>query len=187
MPSAETDRDTGMVGQDLPESLLAMISEIPWSASLDGNLSWIHPAAKNLYGYSAAELLSSPQLRWDAIHVDDRQRVLEQWDTLAGQASPWSTEYRIIDPIRTCIVSMSWCSLILEMDEGPQVHGLTRIITDRRNLETALRDAEAVYLSLVESLPLSVLEKGCARAHSICQCPGLRTDWQTGRGADRQD
>ena len=75
MASAETDRDTGTVDPHLPESLLAMISEIPWSASLDGSLCWIHAAAKNLYGYSAAELVGNPQLRWDAIHVDDRQRV----------------------------------------------------------------------------------------------------------------
>ncbi len=161
MASAETDRDTATVDPHLPESLLAMISEIPWSASLDGNLCWIHSAAKNLYGYSAAELVANPQLRWDAIHADDRARVREHWEGLPEKRVV-EYEYRVSDRSKTIHRVHEWIqfdSNDLADSDQPVIHGLTRITTDRRNLETALHDAEAVYRSLVESLPLSVLRK----------------------------
>ena len=158
MASAETDRDSGTVDPHLPESLLAMISEIPWSASLNGSLSWIHAAAKNLYGYSAAELVANPQLRWDAIHADDRQRVMEQWEELPDKRV-LEYECRITDRSNTIHRVHELVQFDSSDSDQPAIHGLTRIITDRRHLETALRDAEAVYLSLVESLPLSVLRK----------------------------
>ncbi len=158
MASAETDRVTGAIDQSLPESLLSHISEIPWSATADGNLVWIHPAVSNLYGRSASELIANPQLRWDAIHSEDRQRVLEQWDCLPDKRMI-EYEYRVIDATKI----QHRVHEVVHFEAGnsatPQIHGLSRIITDRKNLESALRDAEAVYISLVDSLPLSVLRK----------------------------
>ena len=82
MASAETDPVSRTDGESLPDSLLATMSEILWTSSLEGKLSWIHPAAQNLYGYSAAELIADPQLRWQAIDEADRLRVREQWHLL---------------------------------------------------------------------------------------------------------
>ena len=85
MANAEIDSGIDSAQARLPEPLLAMVSEISWSAKPDGSLTWIHPAAKNLYGRTADELLSNPKLRLEAIHPGDRDRVLEHLAKSAEQ------------------------------------------------------------------------------------------------------
>jgi PAS domain S-box-containing protein len=200
MANAETERDSAThasVSQDsgtqesfvslaateeleLPESLLSQISEIPWSASHDGNLLWIHPAAKNLFGYSASELRQNPPLRWELIHVDDRQRVMEQWKSLPQQRE-LQYEYRVVDRNKNLHRVHEIVQYQSPDGSAANVHGLTRIITDRRNLEAALRDAEAVYRSLVESLPMCVLRKD---ARGRIQYANTRACEQIGKPVD---
>ncbi len=144
---------------EFPERLLDLLSEIPWSASADGSLTWIHPAAKNLYGVAADDLIRNPSLRTEAIHPDDRARVIDHLDDLVSKRDS-SYNYRICgsgDTVHRVHESVFYDSTA---SQHPMIHGLTRIITSRHNLESALRDSEAVYHSLVESLPLSVLRKG---------------------------
>ncbi len=144
--------------QYAPKPLLALVSEITWLATADGTLTWIHPAAKNLYGYTADELTSNPRLRLDAIHAEDRQRVQSQLQSLASKRAG-DYEYRVVDKAKQ-VHRVHETVHYQDNDAGePSICGLTRIITDRHNLEMAVRDAEAVYLSLIESLPMSVLRK----------------------------
>src|SRR6056297_723592 len=158
MANAEIRRMTVEQPRPLPASLLDLVSEISWISLTDGSLQWIHPAAKNLCGFSAEELIANRDRWHDVIHPEDREKVEQAWATLEQQRTA-SYHYRVIDrDNRTHRVHEE----IVYQDDGddsPRVCGLTRIITERRNLENALREAEAVYHSLVESLPLSVLRK----------------------------
>ena len=96
MANAEIGSSTGKGEQRLPEPLLSMVSEIPWTAGVDGLLTWIHPAAKNLYGLTADELIGNPSLRLEAIHPDDRVRVLEHLQDLPTQRTT-QYECRFVD------------------------------------------------------------------------------------------
>ncbi|MDG2219880.1 MAG: PAS domain-containing protein [Rubripirellula sp.] len=158
MANAETGGGMEWSDESTPLPLLDLISEIPWRATAAGKLLWIHPAAKNLYGYSADQMIDRSGLRIDSIHRDDRDRVLS---LLAGLPTTRSQEYdyRVVDSERRDHRVHETVYYQHENDRPPVVYGLTRIITDRRNLEIALRESEAVYHSLVESLPLSVLRK----------------------------
>lgn len=158
MANAEVGGDAEWSDQSTPTPLLDLISEIPWRASVDGKQLWIHPAAKNLYGYSADQMIERPDLRINSIHRDDRDRVLA---LLAGLPTTRSQEYdyRVVDSEHRDHRVHETVYYQQENDRPPVVFGLTQIITDQRNLEFALRESEAVYHSLVESLPLSVLRK----------------------------
>ena len=158
MANAEIGSEQHKSHPGLPEQLLALASEITWSAATDGTLITIHPAAKNLYGVSADDLIQNPKLRIESIHPDDRQRVINEWKALPRKRTS-SYEYRVLGRDKT--VQHVHETVYFQNDTAttPCICGLTRIITDTSSVEAALRDAEAVYLSLVESLPLSVLRK----------------------------
>ena len=87
MANAEIGSEQRKSHPGLPEPLLALASEITWSAATDGTLITIHPAAKNLYGVSAEELIQNPKLRIEAIHPDDRQRVIDELKALPNKRS----------------------------------------------------------------------------------------------------
>lgn len=157
--------------------LRGLVSEFRWVASLDGGLLWIDAAAEFLIGRQPGELLGDPDKRLDLIHAEDRSTVAKQLQRVAKQslkAKPADAadcddehhvtyEYRIVRPSGEVV----WvCDVVvlckIDDDDGNShsiLHGLTRLIQDRRHLEVALKDSEAVYLSLIESLPLCVLRK----------------------------
>ena len=170
MANAEIETGAGQGEPRLPDSLLAKVTEISWAATADGSLTSIHPAAKNLYGWSVEELLANPDLRMECVHPDDRSQVQQSYDELPEMGSV-EMEYRLVDKsgqvrrvqevvhFESVTVSNDNSSPDATTDMLPSIFGLIRLSPSQTHLETALRDAEAVYRSLVESLPLSVLRK----------------------------
>ncbi len=147
--------DQGMI----PESLLAITNECAWVASADGRrLHWVHPAAEKIFRRSVAELTSEPDLRLELIHEDDRSDVIDHWRGLqsTGQAE---YDYRLADSTESVVWIRETAIFDPSDPNKPRVCGVSRDITEHRNIESALRDSEAVYLSVVESLPLCVLRK----------------------------
>jgi len=164
MANADIKNGLGRSGSSLPDAILTRLREISWTASADGTLQWIHPAAKNLYGHSAEELLASPGLWTDAVHPQDQAWVQRQFfDLVKGEGTPdtevLEREYRVVDAEQKIHVVREQLHCDRSNDSAVLVSGLICISEQRGDFETALRDAEAVYHSLVESLPLSVLRK----------------------------
>ena len=62
MANVEINNGSGHGGPVLPDKILKEVREISWTADADGTLLWIHPAAFNLYGISAEELVAVPGL-----------------------------------------------------------------------------------------------------------------------------
>ena len=60
MANVEINNGSGHGGPVLPDKILKEVREISWTADADGTLLWIHPAAFNLYGISAEELVAVP-------------------------------------------------------------------------------------------------------------------------------
>ncbi len=177
----QLDRDA-MAGTSIKHALISspssspllnrFVTEFRWISEVDGGLLWIDPAADYLYGCGVDELLGDLDHRLAHIHEDDRYLVRGKFKHLANQLSLGNSrsndecfdyEYRIIGRDGSaCWVHETVIQADVEDAEGNHskvCHGLTRTIHDRRHLEVALKDSEAVYLSLVESLPLSVLRK----------------------------
>ena len=196
MANAEINNGLGHDGPQLPDAILKEVREISWTAHPDGTLQWIHPAATNLYGRRAEELMADSTLWSGAVHPEDQPWVQQQFAEFLlhfeelgheelgheelgheelgheeigheeighEENACLNREFRVIDTQQNTHVVHDQVHCSRSAEGSLVVVGMTHMQKPQRGSETsfdtALRDAEAVYHSLVESLPLSVLRK----------------------------
>jgi two-component system CheB/CheR fusion protein len=73
------------------DSLRSMV----WQRGLAGELLFLNHAVEDIYGISRPHVLATPKLLVEAIHPDDRDRVLQAAQNAVGR---WEVEYRIVRP-----------------------------------------------------------------------------------------
>ena len=120
------------------ESILNSLEEVVWSADVaTNNLLFLNPAAQKVYGRSVAELLANPNLRWESVHPEDRDRVEP---TLALPSDLTNeVEYRILQPNGE--VRWVWeRSRPIYDDTGTAYRrdGIISDVTERKKIESAL-------------------------------------------------
>ena len=124
--------------------------------TLDGKILDCNESFVRTLGYSSREELLEHNFRDFYYDPPDEQEILTML-----QQHRVLTNHEI--HLRRKDGSPGWilANLILLEDEpgGPAIEGTVFDITKRRLMEQALRDSEALYHSLVESLPLNVYRK----------------------------
>ena len=148
--------------EELLSSLLTSLHHVMWCTSGDGSqLLYINPAAEDLYGRPLREFYENPNVWSDAIHPDDRANVQRMLRGLRNRQEV-QQEYRIVRPSGEIRWLEDRVTVVNGTDDEPaRIGGIATDITDRKLAEEALHASEAVYHSLVESLPLNVLRKDC--------------------------
>jgi len=144
----------------LLSDLLGSVNDVVWCTSLDGNeLLYVNAAAERIYGRSLAELIENQQVWWESIHPEDRSRVEASLRSLRSQLQV-KQEYRIVRPDGDVRWLEDRVSVVFDDHQRPVlVGGIGTDITDRKRAEQAVRESEAVYHALVESLPLCLVRK----------------------------
>lgn len=145
---------------DLLASLLESVDNLVWCTSLDGHqLLFLNQAAQQIYGRPRSEFIENPNLWAEVIHPEDRIRVEAHLRELVDRGQI-EQQYRILRPDGEIRWLQDRARIIYDSDGQPaRVGGIAADITEQRKIERALRDSEAVYHSLVESLPVNVLRK----------------------------
>ena len=140
--------------------LLGSVNDLVWCTSHDGDrLLFLNEAAERIYGRPLKELRSNPEVWLEAIHPEDRPAVKENLRDLS-QLGQVQQEYRIIRPDGEVRWLQDRLSVIADESGTPQcVGGIATDITERKLAEKSLAEAQAVFHSLVESLPLNVVRK----------------------------
>jgi len=137
------------------------IREVFWMQSLERqHLLYISPAYEEIWGRSCESLYAAPRSFLDAIHPEDRTRVIETF--INNREETASTEYRIIHPNG----SIRWIwdrSFTIFNDAGVayRVVGVAQDITERKQAELILlqqsereRLLGAIALQMRQSLQL---------------------------------
>ncbi len=161
--------------EELLKSLIHSANHLVWCTSLDGTrLLYANPIAAHLYGRPLEELMSNPDYWLDAIHPDDRTMVLSNLTELLKREQI-EQEYRIVRPDRSVIWLHDRISVVRDAQGNPLYVG--GIGTDI----SRIRESEARYASLVESLPLHVIRKDTEGKvvfgnQRYCQSIGLPLD-----------
>jgi len=120
-------------GQLLLSQLTDHITDVFWMTDPEKHtMLYISPGYESLWGRSCASLKAAPRSWMDAIHPDDRERVLR--DSLSKQvAGTYDVEYRIVRPDGT--VRWIWDRAFPIRDEQGRVYriaGLAEDVTSRR-------------------------------------------------------
>ena len=114
----------------------------------DGMHRFVNPAAAKIWGYSEEELLSRPITEF--IHPDDREMVLDRQVRRAkGEKLPGRYTHRIVTKDGTT----KWVeidSAAISWEGKPAVLVFAIDVTERKQMEEAIRERDEQYRALVE-------------------------------------
>ena len=146
--------------------LVENIHEVFWMTDVQNKrMLYVSPGYEQITGQTCQSVYERPESRLETIHPEDRGRVVEQ---LAHRQEGVfvDLEFRIVRPDG----SMRWVRsrgfpIKDENGEVTRVAGLLEDITERKQVEEALRESEHRWRDLTEALPQLVWT---ARADGSC-------------------
>ncbi len=123
----------------------------------DGRIKFFNPKLQQMVGYDAERLMTMPFT--SVIAEEDRALVVDRYvRRLRGEDVPHQYEFRFL----TASGERPWIeinSVMISWEGRPATLCFFRDVDEQKRTEEALRDSEALYHSLVESLPLSIFRK----------------------------
>lgn len=133
--------------------LFNSIDEIFFSVNMiTSKVIQISPTCEKIYGYEQVEFMNNHRLWFDLIFPDDRHIVSNE-DEIMQRGQQVSNEYRIVRKDK----SIRWVETRITptLDENKiliRVDGVTRDITERKNVEQALKESESFNKGVLASL-----------------------------------
>ena len=133
------------------------INEVFWiTDSVRNQMLYISPAYERIWGRTCDSLYQSPQSWLEAIHSDDRQRILEA-AMAKQQLGEYDETYRIVRPD----ASVRWIHdrafpVRTASGEVYRIVGTAEDITERKKLEEDLRKSEAELRVTFENAAIGV-------------------------------
>lgn len=132
-------------------ALADSMPQLVWTALPDGTVDYFSGRYREFKGI---ERLPDGTWRWDmVVHPDDLGRTVRAWTHSVATGEFYEVEHRI----QRTDGSMRWClsRAVATRDEAGRVlkwYGTTTDIDDRKRAEEALRENEAKYRTVIETL-----------------------------------
>ncbi len=160
MASSENVKPAKDISEGLYAGLLEMVSDLVWSISLDqSRILYINPVAEKIFGRPIADLSSQPALWLSCVDEEDRETLRKNLDRLPDLQS-FSQQFRIMRPNGEKVWLKGQFRLVNGEDGNPLFIGASAKDESKRvSAERRLEESQAIYHSLVESLPINVFRK----------------------------
>jgi len=143
--------------QDQFRTLVEQIPAIVYREAVRGDaleIVYINSRVESVLGITPAEWVADSGIWMRAIHPDDRDAVDEENRRTEATGEPFVSEYRMIARDGRVVWFHDEATLVRnEFGEPAFWHGVMMDITQRREAEAGLAEAEARYRALVEQLP----------------------------------
>jgi len=131
------------VAEEKYRLLIERIPDAIWSCSADGRFTFITRNITNILGYTPeemmAETLESSALK---IHPDDRPMALQAFREHLEHGTPYDVEYRRQRKDEEWIWLRNRVTASYELDGVRHIEGMLSDVTERRQLEESLRQAQ---------------------------------------------
>jgi PAS domain S-box-containing protein len=145
-------------------ALIEQMPAITYIEELDAgeretNLTYVSPQIQELFGYSAEEWMSDPDIFTRLLHPEDRERVLEEDERTERTGEPFKEEYRQFTKDGRIVWVRDEAVLVFD-DEGRPLYwqGIIFDITEQKRVEEALR-TQNEYLASLHETTLGLIER----------------------------
>lgn len=147
--------------QEIFQQIVENIQEAFFICTLECHrVLYISPAYEQIWGRSCDSLYRNPQSWLDAVHPEDRNRVVAALER-QPQGEAFCQEYRIVRPDGSIRWIFDRTALI--QDENGQIYRVTGIaedVTERRHAEAALREIVEFNQQIVANMQEGVIVYG---------------------------
>ena len=145
---------------DGAERFRALVEQVPvvtYTEDLGdaGVYTYFSPQIEKLLGYTPHELIDRPRAYDSRIHSDDRAAVQRESERTSATGEPFRVEYRVQTRDGRWLHVRDEATLVRDND-GLPVHrqGVIVDVTEQREAEAALADAEHRYRELFDDAPV---------------------------------
>ncbi len=148
--------------------LVNSVEAIVWEANVPSfQFSFISKEAERVLGYPVERWLSEPTFWKDHVHPEDREWALQYCQTATAEKRNHQFEHRMIAADGSVVWLRDLVTVVVEGDRVTSVRGLMVDLTNRRQAEEALRQAQAdlAYVSRVTTMG----ELTASLAHEVNQ------------------
>ncbi|MEA2555315.1 MAG: hypothetical protein QOI60_646 [Actinomycetota bacterium] len=115
---------------------------------------YVSPQIEHILGYTPQEWMTSERLWIDRIHPDDRELVVSASDESDRLGTPFVLEYRMFTKDGRVVWLHDEATVVADGEGNPQrAQGVMYDITQRKQIEEQLQDAEDRYRTIVERVP----------------------------------
>ena len=156
----ERTKELSQINEALRESekkfrqLIENINEIFWMRDAETNeLLYMSPNFEDIWGLSILQVTEKPEKFFEAIHPDDRERVISIYKEQKDDEA-FELEYRIVKPDGT----VSWINgkNFPVFNESGKVYrraGINEDITERRNAENEIIKSQTLLSEMTRQVP----------------------------------
>ncbi len=133
-------------------NLIQAIPECVYSALPDGEILYMAPSVKAIFGYSAEDFQNNKDLWIRLIHKDDKKGLLVKLEKLLKNGVPYIHELRMKRKDGKVIWIRDHANAILAENGKPvKITGIIYDITERKRAEEELRESEEKYRLITEN------------------------------------
>ena len=124
----------------------APVAVYSFNVGPDGASSFAYtsPRIVDVFGLTPEHLAEDPQPAGQAIHPDDRQRLLDATAASRRELSPWHQEFRVRHPVKGEIWVEGHSMPVREADGSTTWHGTLTDVTERKLGEIAIEQRLAI-------------------------------------------